>query len=463
MKGGFLRLAFAVWAVAFSCGVLFHEWQTGKPPWSIHAVAALAALAVILRPASVPRVMLLLGILAVELLIDLPNPWNHTVLAGVAGAAVVVWWLALAFGSRARALDPGYVFERVSPFLRVAFICAWYIAAFAKLNEGFVDTDTTCSVWILDQVPLLPLPGDLHPLLIAGTILVEFSIPTLLIFRRTRPLAIVIGFGFHFVSALGGHTAFSGFAWSFYLLFLAPGTLARAAVVARQTLPPRARTLVTRAAGSPLTWPVLAGVWLAALGLVQGLPDEQMAQARRWGAAFPYVAYALAWAWLLVGDRHRLLLRPIEGATLRFRQVVFAAALLLIVVNAASPYLGLKTRYSFTMYSNLQTEPGRWNHLIVPETVRVFDWQESTVEFANVDDERLARKLAQHGERSFVLLDARRLVSSHLDSSARYELDGEARQATPLRSDPVLGDSPSLLVRELGGFRPLATADLCQH
>jgi hypothetical protein len=44
-----------------------------------------------------------------------------------------------------------------------------------------------------------------------------------------------------------------------------------------------------------------------------------------------------------------------------------------------------------------------------------------------------------------------------------YELDGEIRRASPLRFDSVLGDSPSFVVRELAGFRPVAGDDRCQH
>ena len=45
----------------------------------------------------------------------------------------------------------------------------------------------------------------------------------------------------------------------------------------------------------------------------------------------------------------------------------------LVFLNALTPYVGLKTQNSWTMYSNLQTEPGRWNHSLIPEVVRLPD------------------------------------------------------------------------------------------
>lgn len=456
------RIAFAVWATAFSFGVLFHEWQTGQPPWSIHAVAALAAIAVILRPTSVARVVLLFALLTVELAFDLPDPWNHTVIVGVVGGAVTIWWLTTSARRREPVLDVSYFFKRTAPFLRTTFILAWYVAWFAKLNDGFIDTDNACAVWILDQVPLLPIPDGLNGLLVAGTLVIEFTIPTLLIFRRTRPIAIALGFGFHLVSAAGGHTAFSGFAWSFYLLFLSENTLARIAGTARGYLPRAARSRVEEAFRSPLTLVALAVAWLLALGVVRVVPDDWVDPMRRWGAALPYAVYAMVWAWLLFGHRRRFVLAPGFKGGLRIREAVFAGALLLLVVNAASPYVGLKTRYSMTMYSNLQTEPGRWNHLILPE-LRRFDWQNGLVRFVDVDDPSLAEKIEKYGQKQLVLMDARRLASGYPDARIVYELDGVRHTASPLSADGILGKPLSYGQRQLAGFRPVAAEDTCQH
>jgi hypothetical protein len=40
-------------------------------------------------------------------------------------------------------------------------------------------------------------------------------------------------------------------------------------------------------------------------------------------------------------------------------------------LNGFSPYLGLKFNYSFAMFSNLRVDEARWNHLILPEWVRL--------------------------------------------------------------------------------------------
>jgi hypothetical protein len=325
LVGARSAIPYVVWSVAFAFGVLLHEWQTGDPPWSFHTVPALLAIWVLLRPTAVARMIALFAALAVELVLDLPDPWNHTLIAGVIGGAGTVWWLLFARRTRA-AHDPAQVFEQFTPFLRVAFVVAFYAAAFAKLNQGFFDSAGTCAAWIMESIPLVSVPGGLRAPLIVGSVVLEFAIPTLLLFRRTRPAAVVLGFGFHLVSALAGHTAFSGLAWSFYLLFLPAGVLNRAAVAARSAVTLENRRRIARAAATPLTWVALAAVWVLALGLLNLLPYPIYPLVRRWGAALPYMIYMTVWAVLLFRLR-RLWIRMPRGprGMLRVRHWVLAA------------------------------------------------------------------------------------------------------------------------------------------
>ena len=48
---------------------------------------------------------------------------------------------------------------------------------------------------------------------------------------------------------------------------------------------------------------------------------------------------------------------------------------LLVVLNGMCPYLGLKTDSSFAMFSNLRTEPGFANHLVMPHGPQPFGFQ----------------------------------------------------------------------------------------
>lgn len=465
------RVAFGMFSAALAVGVLTHEWLTGQQGLDLGlsgvfaVVTGLAALAVLLAPTSVPRVMGLFGLLAVELVVNLPDPRNHAVLVGIAGGALVVWWLLQYRTRAADMLDSGVVYPLIAPFLRVAFITTFFLAAFAKLNSDFFDATASCAVWIVESIPLMSVPQGLRGMLLVGAVVLEFAIPVLLLSRRTRGAAIVLGFGFHLVSAAAGHTAFSALAWAFYLLFLPPATLSRAVALVRVRLTGTRRRRLAEAARTPLLPIGLGLMWVGAVAVLYALPAPLAYTAMRWGAAFPYFLYAAAWAWLLLALRRHWLPAPGEGVSLQVRHVVLVAGLALLVLNAASPYLGLKTKYSLTMFSNLQTEPGHWNHLVVPESVRVFDWQDGgLIRFEEISDPELTAMMEFHAEGgSLVLTDARRHASRYPDATIRYTLDGVPRVASPVRSDPMLGTPLPWAYDLVAGFRPVVDDNHCLH
>jgi len=402
--------------------------------------------------------------------------YNHTLVMGTVSVAVLIWWLLLARRSAVDARDPGFVHVSTAPFLRLAFVMVMYAAAFAKLNTGFFDPITTCAVWILDSIPVFTTPPALAGVAIAGAIFTEFAIPTLLLFRRTRFLGVIAGIGFGVVTAVAGHAPFAGFAWSFYLLFIPPTTLGRVAVTVRRAISPTALARLKGIAAAPVGWIVLTGVAFLVMAAFQVAPEAIVHRIRPYGAMLAFCTYVLVWTLLLLKNwRHWLRVPPRGRGTIGIGHVVFAATVIVIIVNAASPYVGLKTRYSFTMFSNLQTEPGRWNHMIVPETARIFDLQEGAVDFDEISDPALAAKVDVYSGPSrwsaasekwdtarVVLLAAQRLATHHPDATVRYRLDGQPLLASPVASDRVLGAPVPLLVQILGGFRPLENEDSCQ-
>ena len=384
-----------MWAFAVAVGTLIHEWQRGQPPLSWAGVVVALAVGVALKPSSVPRLMALLGTFTLEFVIGLPDIFNHVLIMGFVGGVILIWWLLALARARDVALDPGRTYAMIAPFLRVAFVMVMYAAAFSKLNTGFLDPVTTCAVWILDSIPKLTVPTSLAPIPMAGTILVEFAIPTLLIARRTRALAVVLGVGFGIVTAMAGHAPFAGFGWTFYLLFIPAGTLGRVVVTARRFGASVLDRPGKRALQSLVAWIVGIVVALSVMAVVQLVPDSVVGILKTRGASLAFVLWVLGWSVLLfVNWRHWLHSHPGPSAKFGAGNAVFAIALAVLVVNAASPYLGLKTRYSFTMFSNLQTEPGRWNHLIVPEAVRIFDLQGGLVRFDEISDPNLAAEVA---------------------------------------------------------------------
>lgn len=301
------RLKFAVWAFALAAGVCIHEWQRGTSATSLTGITVLLAVGVLLKPRSVPRVIALLVAFGGELVVEAPAVFNHTVIVGMAAIAVVVWWLVTTVRSPVDARDPAVVFRSVTPFLRAAFVLVLLAAAFSKLNTGFLNPATTCAVQILDAIPLMTVPRAFATPAIAMGLLVEFGIPILLLFRRTRPLGVLVGISFELLTAAAGFAPFAGFGWSFYLLFIPPMTLGRVLITVRRRTPERVRALLARYGGGVSAWVVAAAAALGVMLVGQVIPPNLAPYARTTGASVVFCTYLAIWSVLLLGQwRHWL-------------------------------------------------------------------------------------------------------------------------------------------------------------
>lgn len=453
-----------VWAFALSVGVLFHEFQAGRDPLSWHGLVVVAAVGVFLRPSSLARLLLLGAAFGLELVTDLPDPWNHTVLLGILGWSVVAWWL-LRGAPRPSTVDRADVHAGVAPLFRAALVLTWFAAGVAKLNEGFFEPDG-CAVWMIEQVPGIAVPSGAEAAAATATVFVELLVPLLLLVRRVRPLGVLLAVGFHIVVAIAGHTAFSGLAFSFYALFLADDVLATARAratswVARIRVVRPVDTVYVLATRNAWGWAATAPVVLAVVGAPLLLSDGIESQLRRWVPVVGFLGWVgLAGAAVVVAVARsgvRAAFPPVAVP----RGAIAFVAMALLFLNAATPYVGLKSLSSFTMYSNLRTEPGRWNHYVVPEDARAFGWQDDIIEILEIDPALADELLIESRGPVMPALRLRVAAEGFEDTAVRYRIDGRTIDAPRLADDPLLGQPVSVAQRFLGGIRPVDPERRC--
>ncbi len=454
---------FAIFSFLLAAAVLFHQNRLSS--WdlvSLDTPVTLTALFLLLRPSSLLRFALMVEAVVLQWAVDMPVVVNHWWAVAVFGAAVLV---AVGLGALRRrdwVRDSGAVYLRFAPVLRIVVVLVYLFAALAKMNDGFFEPAVSCAVAMSDDL-LEWAPFELradwqHDPAIWGTVAIELAIPLLLFFRRTRLIGLAVGVPFHLILALSGHVPFSGFAMAFYSLFLPvdfPERLDRL----RERFPPLGELAarIASAARSPLAFPIVALLWLAVLVV----HDEAVTAIDR-GTTLAFSVYAVvlgAIAALALLDR-----RPVQPRARAFR-VLHPAWLIvpaLVVANALSPYLGLKTQVSFTMYSNLQTEGDQWNHELIPASVRVFDLQDDVVRVTDSSDERLAAA-AESGTR-LVWHDFRRHLGRNPDASVTYERAGRRFVVARAGDDPVLARRETLAERKLLQFRdiPIAEENQCR-
>jgi hypothetical protein len=418
-------VALKTFTALLGLGVLLHEIQLGATPWGPHALVVIAAVIALTHP-GIPALIGLFSMLGLELLVDLPNPYNHTFVMGVVGGGVALWWLV---SRNAEWRTDALAFlARVGPLVRVTVLLTWALAFFAKLNHEFLETPHSCAIWILDNVPLVTVPDEASMGVVVATLVVEAGVPLLLLLPPTRLLGIATAWGFHVVAAIGGHTAFSAIALPLYLLFLSPGHIQAGVQWAQERVP--RPDVVAAAARRPTTGVLLVVAVLGGMAVIQSLPAPWQGRGHRFVPTLLFLPLAAVYAAAVIAGLRRYGTAPAStgagAVSLGLRGVASTLVVLTILLNAASPYIGLKTGWSLTMYSNLRTEPGHWNHLVIPEQARVFGWQDELVLVHDADSD-IRRELGLGAISSSALVPRLNVLrAAATNPNALVKVDGES-------------------------------------
>jgi len=450
------RHADATWllglfAVLFAFSLILHQlWWDGFEVLSAHFIVILAALWTTLRPTSVVRFLMMVAAEVVAVALDMPNVGSHTLLVLVSGACVLTYagWTTLL---TRRLPEAGALFEHVAPFLRVQLLLVYAAAAIAKMNTSFFDGDASCAASMSRQVAwfdpsLLDGSWRVAPA-IWGTVLIEVALPVLLAVPRTRVLGLVVGGAFHTVLALAGNVPFSALALALYVAFLPTDAPARLRALAAER--PGLGRWARRArhwGGSPAAFPLAVGCWLAGAVIFSFEPAVGGALISNGTRLFVVlvvlaagILLTLCLAWRGGGGGGPRVYPP---RSLRLGHPVFVVGILLLVANSLSPYLGLKTESTFTMFSNLHTEDGYWNHLFAPEAIRVFPYQDQLVTITDSNDRTLEER-TRAGTR-LVRFELDRYLRTHPGTSATYATTAAASETTQTTGSAAPSASPVL-------------------
>jgi hypothetical protein len=449
-------------------GALIHKTQLPEPFTSPGPpLVVLAALAVLWLPRSVVMAELLSVALFLEVVSIQPSTVNHTVyLVFMSGGVIVTAVRGRVLASRLTP-SPSTVEAELPALLRGGVYLLFGFAVLHKLNHGFMDPTGSCAVGqytsLQARLPFLPPPGNptFAATLIGTTLAAETAIPVLLWRPSTRLAGLVVAFAFHLVMGVNGHHAFSALSPALYVPFLGQSTHRQ---VSRALAPDSGRTLVRR------TWQALV-VTSTALGFIVFLAGVtgKLYLAFELGYAYFVLSYPAVFVlFLAMGDRHRSV-EPFPSPRGGLKPSAVAVTMwALLALNGMSPYLGLKTESSFSMFSNLRTEGGDWNHLFVPSPVQIFPLQDSLVHFAEVRPsggplsrlaERRAGVVPMHARR--LVIEACRTTTSPID--VLISVDGVSTSVPDLCESPWAEDGGSWLGRHLLVFRPIPSENVCTH
>ena len=181
----------------------------------------------------------------------------------------------------------------------------------------------------------------------------------------------------------------------------------------------------------------------------------------------PFLVFSALVIWLFLGaywPRLGEALRPIYAVSeRRLASPLLAIPVLLLVLNGLCPYLGIKSRYSFSMFSGLQTEGELWNHYVIPRSVRVFSTMDRLVEIHQSNVHILAQVSEENSR--LVYLHFRKIILRELKNDAgtkfnvTYSYEGKRVEVQDARNDPELSHSLPFLQRKLLNYRVVDDPD----
>jgi hypothetical protein len=329
--------------------------------------------------------------------------------------------------------------------LRWLTIAVYAFATLAKLNTAYLNPDVSCaSVFSLQTFDIYGMPNLLGSragsVIALVSLITEALIPMLLLWPRTRAVGVLVGVLFHILLSLNLVRYFGNFSAVMFLLLIV-------------WLPEHSFTWV-RNVRSTFAQSAIH-VWTASLIL---LTISSLT------ALVGPVEYALARhvLYLLFGSS-LLIVALIALSRIRFGEGVgrpIEAILALALLNAVTPYLGIKNRAALTMYSNLRIEPGYSNHILMPPSADPLGYFSDTVEITATTDPGLEQRIRDaSGQMTYLGLCAYLACQDDLcRSTSRAGAISYRRGSRLLEhdiSDPIPADCPSWLARKLLFFGPV--------
>jgi hypothetical protein len=324
-------------------------------------------------------------------------------------------------------------------------------AVAAKLNTAYLDPTVSCATVFFKQTlaghglaPLGRYPVWLEIAPIVWSIGSEVALLVLLIVPRTRLLGVAFGLLFHLTLAADYVKFFGNFSAAMSILLFAWLDEEHAQELRGRW--PRLWKVVVPGASGVIALAYLAShaAWLnpiefvvvrqiAFLLVFVGLISGVVSLVGRWWNAPPPASLGRPWVGLVV----------------------------LAVLNGLSPYLGLKTRSGFTMYSNLRIEAAYSNHLFAPPSSDPLGLLSDVVLVRSTGDPALQRRIEDGGttmtyaELCTYLEWRGDVAPGRRESASPVQYERGGAEFVSVRGAPLPSDCPTLLVRRLTFFGPI--------
>jgi len=455
-----------VWAIA----TLFHiaNIQGFSANFTLFSLTT-AAIILIAKPSSLIRLLIFISLQLYNVYGTMPNISNHWLLTAIVNLTILHTLVYLVLKRKTFYIDKAEFLETFAPLVKIELIILYFYAVFHKLNAGFFDTEASCAVeFILYQnvyYNFLPDSKTLLSLNIYFTLIVETLIPLLICIRKTRYVGILIGLLFHWVIAynpINGFYDFSSFVFAIYFLFTSTNFSDKINSIYTKLNNRKVKLKNQLLQFNLINLAIFALILISSIILIF-IADRAFSDYFRhiiWtGYSFIFIlVFVLS---LAAKGKEK------EEQSKAFPAVHYSLYLvpLLAFLNGLSPYLGLKTETSYTMFSNLRTEGGVSNHYIMPASLQIFDYQKDVVEVVSSSSPQLQR--LPDDNKLVTFFRFKQLIRWNKPEKIEYIRNGERHtfEMSKAQAGDELLQSESYLANKFLGFREFTKNGVqkCSH
>jgi len=461
---------FKVFSVLWAIAALFHMAHSGVYDIKLnYTLLSLAAIFVIFRPGNLLGFLLFIALQLYSVFNMMPRVSNHWIFTAFINLTILHALLYLIVKQRSFQVNQGEWLKMFAPAVRFEIIILYFYAVFQKLNSGFFSPDVSCATDLLQaQLPsFITLPPGIIAFNAYFTLLIEGAIPVLLLFKRTRHWGILFGVVFHCILSYSSYNAyydFSSMVFAAYFLFASPQFgvfMARNWALVKRGIYFRKTTATFNF--KKLTFFIV--IFLVGLAIIHVL-NKQLYDFHSFHLYFYWTSYSLVYIYLLI--RFVYTKKSVEAEAYRPLSLPhwsFMILPIIVFLNGLSPYLGLKTENSYSMFSNLRTEGGKSNHYIIPVSFQIFDYQKDIVEVISSSDNELQE--AADTNSLMVFFTFKDLVAQNKPAKVEYIRNG-IHQTFELAKAPAnseLLQPNNFILRQLLRFRLISKYDPqpCSH
>lgn len=448
-----------VWGIA----ALFHMARRDLFTDRIdHALLTISIFFLILKPSSIFRLVAFLAMLFSVTYRIMPNLSNHETFVVFANLTILHVLVYSCIQNRTFKIDKKRFFDTFAPLIRIELIIFYFYVVFHKLNLDFFNPSFSCATDFYNEqnsLKLLPVSNALYLASAYFTIIIELLIPALLCFKRTRSWGLLIGLLFHNLIAynpINGFFDISSAVFATYVLFM-ENTFADKCYEIFYKAKAKIAS-VSRWNFSYSSLIVLILLFIGSIIFMQNI-------VYRINDYFRYILWTGFSIFIIFAFLSTFKMTGVERISFRALHPSLYLVPIIIFIHGLSPYLGLSTDYNFSMFSNLRTEGGKTNHLIVPASTQIFDYQKDLIEVIS-STEPAIQLLAD--ENKYVVLHAFNGMIRHFDPK-RIEYIRDGKRFIYDKDIPNmqqgLPKTPSFLERKLLGFRPISRSEIqpCAH